>query len=130
MREVFFLFLGKQSEDLGLLLTLLLVKLSLLLGGGVLVLLVLRHQVVHVGLGLSELHLVHTLTGVPMQESLAPEHGCELLGDALEELLDGGAVADKGGGHLETTWWDVADGGLDVVGDPLDEVGGVLVLPC
>ena len=36
-----------------------------------------------------------------MQESLAPEHGGELLGDALEELLDGGAVADKGGGHLE-----------------------------
>ena len=36
-----------------------------------------------------------------MQESLAPEHGGELLGDALEELLDGGAVADEGGGHLE-----------------------------
>ena len=36
-----------------------------------------------------------------MQESLAPEHGCELLGDTLEELLDGGAVADEGGGHLK-----------------------------
>ena len=35
-------------------------ELALLLGGGVLVLLVLRNEIVHVGLGLSELHLVHT----------------------------------------------------------------------
>ena len=49
-----------RTENLGLLL-LLLVKLSLILGGGLLVLLVLGHQVVHVGLGLSELHLVHAL---------------------------------------------------------------------
>ena len=39
--------------------------LTLLLHGGILVLLVLADQVVHVGLSLSELHLVHTLTGVP-----------------------------------------------------------------
>ena len=58
---------------------LLLVKLTLLLGRGVLVLLVLRHQVIHVALCLSELHLIHTLTSVPVKESLAPEHGCELL---------------------------------------------------
>ena len=63
-----------------------------------------------------------------MQESLAAEHGGELLGDALEELLDGGGVTDEGGGHLEATWWDVTDGGLDVVRDPLNKVGGVLVL--
>ncbi len=87
-----------------------------------------RDQVVHVGLGLSELHLVHTLTSVPMQESLAPEHGGELVTDTLEELLDGGGVADEGGGHLETTRGNRAEGGLDVVGDPLDEVGRVLVL--
>merc|ERR1712121_403974 len=63
---------------LGLLLTLLLVELALLFGGGILVLLVLRDQVVHVALSLSELHLIHTLTSVPMEESLAPEHSCEL----------------------------------------------------
>ena len=63
-----------------------------------------------------------------MQESLAPEHGSELFGDALEELLDRGRVADEGGSHLQTTGWDVTDGSLDVVGDPLDEVGRVLVL--
>ena len=63
-----------------------------------------------------------------MKESLPPEHGGELLGDPLEELLDGGGVADEGGGHLETSGGNVTDGGLDVVGDPLHEVGGVLVL--
>ena len=63
-----------------------------------------------------------------MEESLTAEHSSELLGDSLEELLDGCAVANKCGGHLETTWWDVTDSGLDVVGDPFNEVAAVLVL--
>jgi len=63
-----------------------------------------------------------------VEESLAPEHGGELLRDALEQLLDGGAVADEGGGHLEAAGRDVADGDLDVVRDPFDEVAAVLVL--
>ena len=63
-----------------------------------------------------------------MKESLSPEHGGELLRDSLEEFLNGCAVANKGGGHLETTWWDVANSGLDVVGDPFNEVAAVLVL--
>ena len=100
----------------------------IIINRGFLVLLVLGHQVVHVGLGLGELHLVHALASVPVEESLPPEHGGELLGDSLEELLDGRGVADEGGGHLETSGGNVTDGGLDVVGDPLHEVGGVLVL--
>merc|ERR1711893_529321 len=108
--------------SLSLTLFLLLVELALLLGGGILVLLVLRHQVVHVGFGLSELHLVHALSSVPMQESLATEHGGELLRDSLEQLLDGGGVSNEGGRHLQASWWDVADSGLHVVGDPFDEV--------
>ena len=63
-----------------------------------------------------------------MEESLAPEHGGELLRDALEQLLDGCAVADEGGRHFEAPGRDVAHGNLDVVRDPLDEVAGVLVL--
>merc|ERR1719326_2501505 len=63
-----------------------------------------------------------------MEEGLAAEHSSELLTDALEHLLDGGGVAEEGDGHLEALGWDVADAGLDVVGDPLHEVGGVLVL--
>ena len=63
-----------------------------------------------------------------MEESLSSEHSSELLGDSLEELLDGGGVTDEGGGHLESSWGDVTDGGLDVVWNPLDKVGRVLVL--
>jgi len=63
-----------------------------------------------------------------MQESLATEHGSELLGDTLEQLLDGGRVTNEGDGHLEATGRNVADSGLDVVGDPLNEIGTVLVL--
>ena len=63
-----------------------------------------------------------------MQEGLAAEHGGELLADALEELLDGRAVANEGGSHLQTTGRNIADSSLDVVGDPLDEVRAILVL--
>merc|ERR1711977_772103 len=95
---------------------LLLIELALILSGGILVLLVLGDKVVHVGLSLSELHLVHTLTSVPVKEGLATEHASELLGDTLPELLDGGGVTNEDGSHLETLGGDVADGGHDVVG--------------
>ena len=84
-----------KTNHLGLLLVLLLLilELALVIGSGLLVLLVLGHQVVHVGLSLGELHLVHALASVPVEESLSPEHGRELLGDSLEDLLDGGGVS-------------------------------------
>ena len=63
-----------------------------------------------------------------MEESLATEHGGELLGDALEQLLDGRVVADERGRHLETARRDVTDGRLDVIRNPLDKVRAVLVL--
>ncbi|KAF3839272.1 hypothetical protein F7725_017989 [Dissostichus mawsoni] len=100
-----------------------LLKFSLLFGGGILVLLVLGHQIIHVALGLGELHLIHTFSGVPMQEGLTTEHGY-----ALEQLLNGCAVANEGDGHLEASWWNVTDGGLHIVGDPFHEVAAVLVL--
>merc|ERR1711993_54505 len=81
---------------------LLFVHLLLVLSGGILVLLVLRDEIVHVGLSLSELHLVHTLTSVPMKEGLSAEHSSELLTDSLEHLLDGGGVSEEGHGHLKT----------------------------
>ena len=52
-------------NDLHVVFTFLLIELTFLLSGGVLVLLVLRDEIVHVGLGLGELHLVHAFTGVP-----------------------------------------------------------------
>ncbi|GMR35947.1 hypothetical protein PMAYCL1PPCAC_06142, partial [Pristionchus mayeri] len=93
-----------------------------------LVLLVLGDEIVHVALGFRELHLVHALAGVPMEEGLATEHGSELLRDPLEELLDRGRIADEGGGHLQSTGRNVTDGSLHVSGDPVDEVRRVLVL--
>ena len=42
--------------------------------------------------------------------------------------LDGRRVAKEGDRHLEALRRDVADGRLDVVRDPLDEVAAVLVL--
>merc|ERR1712217_326235 len=89
---------------------------------------VFRDQVVHVALRLRELHLIHTLSCVPMQEGLAPEHGREILRHALEHLLDGCRVARKGHRHLETLRWNVANRCFDVVWDPLHEVARVLVL--
>merc|ERR1712142_509008 len=79
-------------------------------------------------MGFGEFHFVHAFASVPMQESLAPEHSCELLRDTLEQLLDSGGVANEGGGHLQATRRNVTHSNLDVVGDPFDEVGGVLVL--
>lgn len=64
-------------------------------------------------------HLVHTLPSVPMQEGFASEHGCELIRDTLEDLLDGGVVSDEGDGHLEASGWNITLSELDVVGDPL-----------
>ena len=84
--------------------------------------LVLGDEVVHVGLGLGELHLVHTFSSVPVQKGLATEHRGELLADTLEQFLDGGGVSNECSGHLESAWWDVANSSLDVVWDPLDEV--------
>ncbi|KAF1760613.1 hypothetical protein GCK72_008862 [Caenorhabditis remanei] len=110
------------------------VSLGVIFGGGLLVLLVLGDEIVHVALGLGELHLVHSLTifdEICFKQQISSDRKVltgELLRDALEELLDGGGVSDEGSGHLESTWWDVANGGLDIVWNPFDEVRGVLVL--
>jgi len=96
--------------------------------GSILVLLILADKVVHVGLSFCEFHLIHTFTGVPVEEGLASEHRCELLSNALEHALDGSGVSEEGDGHLQSLWRDVAHGGLDVIWDPLDKVRAVLVL--
>ena len=69
-----------------------------------------------------------SITCVPVEEGLPTEHGSELFSYPLEKLLDGSGVTDEGGGHLEATGRDVADGSFDIVGDPFNKVGGVLVL--
>lgn len=56
------------------------------------------------------------------------KHGRELLADTLEQLLDGGGVSDESYSHLAPSGRDVALSGQNVVGNPLHEVGGILVL--
>lgn len=74
---------------------------------------------------MTHLHLVHTLLGVPMQKGLPLEHGCELVTDTLEQLLDRCRVAQECDGHLETARGNVTLRGEHIVGNPLDEVGRV-----
>ena len=89
---------------------------------------VLSNKILHVRLRLCEFHLVHTLLGVPVQEGLSLEHSCELVADALEQLLDSGRVTKEGNGHLHSSGSDVTLSSKNVVGDPLDEVSVVLHL--
>merc|ERR1719412_916923 len=105
-----------------------LVEFTFVLSSGFLVLLVFRHQIVHVGFSFSEFHLVHTLASVPMQESFTSEHSSKLFRNTLEKFLDCGGVSDKGGGHFQTTGRNVTNGSLHIVGNPLNEVRAVLVL--
>merc|ERR1719508_411315 len=96
---------GFHKVELSLFFVVFFLKLLLIvIDGCLLVLLVLRHQVVHVGLCLGELHLVHALPSVPVKESLPPEHSSELFRDPLEELLDSGGVPNERGGHLQSPW--------------------------
>merc|ERR1719330_654335 len=113
---------ARVEVSLHVVLPFLLIELALLLRGGVLVLLVLGHEVVHVALRLGELHFVHALPRIPMQESFAAEHGGKKLCDTLEHLLNGCRVAGKGNSHLQTLWWNVAYACLNVIGNPLHEV--------
>merc|ERR1712216_833464 len=50
------------------------VHLFLILNTSILILLILGNEIVHVGLGFGEFHLVHALSSVPMEEGLSSEH--------------------------------------------------------
>merc|ERR1711877_10173 len=94
--------------------------------GGVLLVLVLGDQVADVLVGLLELHLVHALALVPVEERLALVHGAELGGEALEDALKRGGVSDEGQRGLVVRGRTLDDAGLLVVRDPLDEVVAVI----
>merc|ERR1712194_570783 len=70
-----------RSSRLHIILALLFVELALLFSRSILVLLILGNQIVHVRLGLSELHLIHSLPCVPMEECLTAKHRGEVLCD-------------------------------------------------
>lgn len=86
-----------------------------------LVLLVLGDEIDEVALGLCELHLIHALARVPVQEGLPPEHERELVVGALEEILDARRVGNEGGRHAHPRRRHVTQGRRDAVWHPLDE---------
>ena len=63
-----------------------------------------------------------------MQESFSAEHSSKLFRNSLEDFLNGSRISNKGGGHFEATRRDVANSGLDIVGDPFNKVRAVFVL--
>merc|ERR1711904_518104 len=63
-----------------------------------------------------------------MQESLSSEHSSELLSHTLKHFLNSSGVTNESNRHLQSLWRDIADGRLDVVWNPFDEVRRVLVL--
>merc|ERR1711971_677737 len=69
---------------------------------GVLILLIFADEVVHIALGLRELHLIHSLARIPMQKRLATKHRRELLRDAFEDVLNRRGVADEGRAHFQS----------------------------
>merc|ERR1719273_3044639 len=80
--------IANHASGRHVILTFVLVKFAFLFGCCILVLLVLRHQVIHVALSFCEFHLVHPFTCVPMQESFSAEHCCEVFSDTLEHFLN------------------------------------------
>merc|ERR1719154_1063912 len=83
----------------------LLFKLAIVINSSLLVLLVFRDEIVHVGFSSSE-----------------------LFRNALDQFLDSGGVSNKCGSHLETTRRNITHSCLYVIGDPFNEEGRILVL--
>merc|ERR1712032_394462 len=109
-------------------LTFLLIELTLLLGGGILVLLVFRDKVIHVRFSLRELHLIHPLTSVPVKESFTAEHRSEVFCHTLEHFLNRCGVSRESNSHLQPLWRNIANGNLNIVWDPFHEIRRVFVL--
>jgi len=101
---------------------------SFIFSCGFLPLLVFSDQIVHVWFSFSELHLIHTFTSIPMEESFSSEHSSELFSNSFEHLLDGSGVTNECNWHFESFWWDITNGGFDVVWNPFYEIWGVFIL--
>merc|ERR1719476_1325898 len=89
------------TSRLHVVLTFLLIEFALLLSRGVLILLILRHEIVHVGLSLGEFHFVHALASVPVKEGLTTKHRCEVFSNTLEHLLDRCGIPGERNRHFQ-----------------------------
>src|ERR1700737_82442 len=55
------------------------------------------------------------------QESLATEHGAELLANTFEEFLNRSGIPNESRRHFQSPGRNAASSGKNVVGDPLDD---------
>merc|ERR1712121_210188 len=81
----------------------------IIISGGILILLVFRHEIIHIALCLGELHLIHSLSSVPVQECFPSEHSSELLSHSLKHILNGSGITNECGGHLQSLRRNIAD---------------------
>merc|ERR1711879_931579 len=93
--------------------------------GGVLLVLVLSDEISDVLVSFLELHLVHTFTLVPMEESFSSVHRSELGGKSLKDALQSSGVCNKSGGHVRCLWGGRDNASLEVIWDPLNKIVSV-----
>merc|ERR1719384_1007826 len=105
-----------------IILILILITITIEVDHGVLLILILRDEIAHIFVGLLELHLVHALAFVPVQEGLALIHFGELRADALEHALNRRGVGHERAAHRRALGRHRNDGRFDVVRDPRHEV--------
>merc|ERR1719361_795771 len=94
----------------------------------ILFVLVFSNQVTNVFVCFLELHLVHTFSFVPMEESLSSVHSTKLSGQTLEDAFQCRGVGNECRAHVARNWRRFNNGALNVVGNPLDKVVSLLVL--
>merc|ERR1719491_2948586 len=89
---------------------------------GILLILILGDEIAHILIRLLELHLVHALALIPMQERLPLIHLRELRRNALEHALNRRRIGHERAAHLRALRRNSDDARLDVVRDPRHEV--------
>merc|ERR1712039_1154770 len=89
---------------------------------GILFILILSDQITNILIRFLEFHLVHTLTLIPMQESLSLVHFGKLCANALEDTLNGRGVGNKGARNLRSLWRYGNHRRLDIVWNPRHKI--------
>merc|ERR1719361_674911 len=94
----------------------------------ILFVLVFSNQVTNVLVCFLELHLVHTFSFVPMEESFSSVHSSELSGQTLEDSFERCGVGNESCAHGTRSRRNFDNGTLNVVRNPLHKVVCLLAL--
>merc|ERR550525_1850709 len=105
-----------------LILVVVIIFISIQIDHGILFILIFGDEIADILVSFLELHLIHALSLVPVQERLPLVHLRELRTDPLEHALDGSGIGHESCRHGGSLWRHVDNGRLDVIGDPRHEV--------